>query len=100
MDFQIIDKRRKKNFLVWAKNKFHADEHQQALQEEDFKQGAETEVIHGRNLRWNSELERRLGTAALWHMIRVRGSLPEPIMDSLDWVTEVVSATTACFFDW
>ena len=76
MDFQILDQRRKKNFVVWAKNKFHEGEHQQALQEQDFKQGGETEVRHGRNLRWNSELERRLGTAAFWHMIRVSGSYP------------------------
>ena len=99
MNYQIRDKRGRKKFLVWAKIKFHAEEHQLELQEEDFKQGGTAKVSDGKNSRWIGELERRLGTAALWHMVKMRRWLPEPIMASLVRVAEVVSATTVCFLD-
>ena len=78
MNCQIRDKLERNEFLAWAKNKFHAEEYQQKLQQEDFKEGGTAKVKESKHSRWSRELERRLGTAALWRMVRVRRWLPEP----------------------
>ena len=69
MDCQMRDGIERREFLDWAKSKYHAEAHQQKLQQEDLKK--EKSVQGGKHSRWNCELQRRLGTSALWQMVRV-----------------------------
>ena len=72
MDFQMRDGEgfERKEFLQWAKNQYHAQEYQQKLQQEDLKN--EKDVQNGKKSRWDRDLQRRLGTAQFWYMVRVR----------------------------
>ena len=69
MDCQMRDNLERKDFLQWAKNKYHAEAYQQQLQQRDLEKG--TNVQKGKKQRWDRELQRRLGTSALWQMVRV-----------------------------
>ena len=80
---QMRDGFEREDFLAWAKDQFHAQEFQQRRQREDFKDGGKAKVRRGKNSRWNRDLQRRLGTPALWYMVRVRRLLPERTMVSL-----------------
>ena len=70
MNCQMRDKLERKDFLDWAKNKYHAEAYQQKLQQRDLEKGKS--VQKGKKQRWDRELQRRLGTSALWQMVRVR----------------------------
>ena len=69
MDCQMRDGIERREFLDWAKNKYHAEAYQQQLQQRDLEKG--TNVQKGKKQRWDRELQRRLGTSALWQMVRV-----------------------------
>ena len=72
MNCQMRDKIERAEFLEWAKSQYHAEEYQQKRQQEDFENGGNKKVQDGKNSRWNCNLQRRLGTPALWLMVRVR----------------------------
>ena len=72
MNCQMRDKERSA-FVEWAKKQYHAEEHQQKRQQDDFERGGNSEVRKGKNSRWNRELQRRLGTPALWYMVCFTG---------------------------
>ena len=57
----------------WFPKQFYAEEHQQIRQQEDFELGGISKVRKGQNSRWNRELQRRLGTPALWYMLCFTG---------------------------
>ena len=69
LNCQMRDKLERKDFLDWAKNKYHAEAYQQKLQQRDLEDGKC--VQKGKKQRWDRELQRRLGTSALWQMVRV-----------------------------
>ena len=71
MTCQMRDMIERKDFLAWAKAQYHAQEFQQRRQQEDLKDGGKAKVRSGKNSRWSRDLQRRLGTPALWHMVRV-----------------------------
>ena len=72
MNCQMRDKE-KMGFLQWAKKQYHAGDFQQKRQQEDFDRGGNSKVKKGKNSRWSRELQRRLGTPALWYMVCFTG---------------------------
>ena len=70
MTCQMRDMIERPKFLAWAKDQYHAQEFQQIRQQEDLKHGGKAKVRSGKNSRWSRDLQRRLGTPALWHMVR------------------------------
>ena len=70
---QMRDGFERKEFLIWAKELYHAEPYQQSLQDKDFHEGGEEKVRSGKKARWKSELQRRLGDPALWYMVTFTG---------------------------
>ena len=75
MGFQMRDGAERVDFLSWAKDLFRHEEFQQRRQEEDFREGGLRKLKKGKHSRWNRELQRRLGTPSIWHMVVFTGRL-------------------------
>ena len=69
MNCQMRDNFERRDFLDWAKARYHAEPFQQERQQADLKDGKKLQ--DGKNKRWNCELQRRLGTPALWYFARM-----------------------------
>ena len=68
-----MDELERKDFLTWAKEQYHTSEDQKTRQRIDFDTGGKQKMRHGMKLRWNRELQRRLGTGPLWYMVSFTG---------------------------
>ena len=73
MDCQMKDNFERKDFLEWAKKLYHAEDFQKNRQREDYYRGGKSKLRGGMNSRWSRELQRRLGTSALWYMVCFTG---------------------------
>jgi len=73
LDTQMREGSERELFLKWAQAAFHAQDHQQLLQEADKVDGGSEKVTRQKNWRWNRELQRRLGTSTLWNMVTFTG---------------------------
>ena len=91
MNCQMRDKLERKDFLQWAKGLFHAEDFQQSRQQEDYDEGGSRRVRHGKNSRWNRELQRRLGTPALWHMVCFTGRFDVSFLQAGDDSTQTIA---------
>ena len=85
------DKIERPAFLQWAKNQYHAEDFQQRRQAEDLDKGGPRRVRAGMHSRWGRELQRRLGTAALWHMVTFTGKVDVTFLDRADGSTQTVA---------
>ena len=72
----------RQQFLRWAKDEYHAQEHQQKLQREDRKN--EKDVKACKKSRWNRELQRRLGTHQFWLMVSFTGKFDIDVLRQVD----------------
>jgi len=73
MDFQMRDEEERPKFLQWAKAQYHAKPGQRERQTEDWNQGGPKLVQKRKHGRWNLELQRRLGSIQLWHIVSFSG---------------------------
>ena len=80
MNCQMRDKLERKWFLDWSKEQYHAEEYQLKRQEADFEEGGTSVVRERKNRRWDRELQRRLGTPALWYMVSSTGKFDETFL--------------------
>ena len=83
LDFQMRDKLERPKFLAYAKKLYHAEAFQLDKQDEDRKQGGSNKVASGKHSRWSRELQRRLGTAQLWHAVSFTGRVDEELLTSM-----------------
>ena len=91
MDFQMRDKIERPEFLDWAKKKYHAEPYQLRKQAEDLQQGGKDKVRKGKHSRWSRELQRRLGTAALWNMVCFAGRFDASFLQAGDDSTQIAA---------
>ena len=88
MNCQMRDGFERKDFVKWAKDLYHAEPFQQRRQEEDLKSGVKGKVQKGKNSRWNRDLQRRLGSPALWYMVSFTGRFDASFLQKGDDATE------------
>ena len=69
MDYQIRDNVERVAFIQWAQGQFHEEDDQKKRQLQDYNEGGSKKVRKGKRSRWNRELQRRLGSTALWYMV-------------------------------
>ena len=74
------DKHKRKDFLKWAKAEYHAEPFQLQRQKEDWQELAEERKAKDKHrkrmkARWTRELQRRLGSPAMWHMVSFTGKV-------------------------
>ena len=72
LNFQMRDKEERPKFLEWAKEQYHAEEGQRERQTEDWYWGGKY-VQKRKRSRWSRELQRRLGSTQLWHIVSFSG---------------------------
>ena len=56
-----------------CKSQLHTEDYQRRRQQEDLNDGGKTKKRKGMKSRWDRELQRRLGTPALWYMVCFTG---------------------------
>ena len=79
------DKIERKHFLEWAKAAYHAEPYQQRRQEQDWEElegmpQARRKWMSKKHSRWSRELQRRLGSAPLWHMVSFTGKFDVDVL--------------------
>ena len=89
LDTQMRDNLERKDFLQWAKDDYHASPLQQELQRKDrlepLRKGEKcSRKLLGRtHSRWSRELQRRLGSSALWLMVSFTGRVDLALLQQL-----------------
>jgi len=73
-DFQMRDGFERQGFLQHCKAEYHAEPRQQSLQARDAETSSK-KVKSGKHSRWSREMQRRLGTKALWEVVSFTGNL-------------------------
>ena len=91
MHCQMRDKFERKDFLEWAKKLYHAEDFQKNRQREDYNRGGQSKRRGGMNSPWNRELQRRLGTSALWYMVSFTGKFDVSFLKQSDDSTQTVA---------
>ena len=83
MDFVMRDNLERKDFLQYAKGLYHAEHDQQTRQKDDLDKGGAEKVRRGKHSRWHRELQRRLGSPALWNMVSFTGRFDENFLQTI-----------------
>ena len=88
LDTQMRDGLEREHFLKWAKAEFHAESFQLQKQAEDWEEfkhqpKAQYKWARRKNSRWNRELQRRLGSPALWLMVSFTGKFDVHLLREL-----------------
>ena len=74
-DFQMRDGFERQGFLQHCKAEYHAEPRQQSMQARDAEISSK-KIKSGKHSRWAREMQRRLGSKALWEVVSFTGNLP------------------------
>ena len=84
MDTQMRDNLERKEFLKWAKDLYHAEDFQRFRQAKNLETLSRKQAMHRKKSRWDRELQRRLGTSALWQMVSFTGNFESSFLQKGD----------------